>query len=125
MKHLFIALLMGLFFFISGNNNLVIADNYNEAISEEISSDGISGVVVYDGKSDYHIVKTSRFYVIVEWYSGPDFSKGDNITGELHSYGFKMVTVGDNSRETKVYIENYHITYDKCMEWFKEHDKVK
>lgn len=75
--------------------------------SKTSASDSVKGVVVYDGKSDYHIVETSRYYVIVEWYSGPDFSKNNTIYGELHSYGFKYVKVNGKSEETKVYIENY------------------
>lgn len=86
--------------------------------------DTIKGAVVYDGSSNYHIVSTDKYYVIVEWYSGPDFSKGDNIIGELHSYGFKMVKINGKSNETKVYIENYWPRYETCYEWLKEHNRL-
>lgn len=82
------------------------------------------GVVIFDAKSDYHIVETSRFYVLVEWYSGPDFSKGDVIYGDLHSYYFKMVKVNRNTDETKVYIENHWTSKESCMEWLRENDKL-
>ena len=88
------------------------------------NSNAVKGVVVYDAKSDYHIVETPSYYVIVEWYGGPSFSRGDVLYGELHSYSFKMVKVNNNSTETKVYIENFWTTKEKCMEWLKDHNKL-
>ncbi len=85
----------------------------------------VQGTVIYDGKSDYHIIKTDRWYVLAEWYAGPDFSKGDTITGELHAYGYKMVKVNKQEKETRIYIENYWSSKEKCLDWLKEHDKLK
>ena len=99
----------------------VFASN-NEVVS---SAEQIKGIVVYDGKYDYHIVETKKFYVIIERYTGPSFSRGDIIYGDLHSYGFKMVKVNDSSSQTKVYIENYWTNIDKCYDWLKEHNKMK
>lgn len=89
------------------------------------TSSTVKGDVVYDGRSDYHIVFTGQYYVIVEWYSGPDFSKGDALTGDLHSYGFKMVTVNKSEKQTKIYIENYWSNIDKCYDWLKKNNKIK
>ncbi len=93
------------------------------SISE--SDQTVSGIVVYDGKSDFHIVETNSYFVIMEWYGGPDFSKGDKIVGELHSYGFKYVKVNKQAKETKIYIENYWQSKEKCFEWLKDNGKLK
>ena len=89
------------------------------------SSSDVKGRVIYDGKKDYHIVETEQFYVIVEWYEGVDFSKGDIIEGDLHSYQFKMVRVNNSKTMTRIYIENYWRTKEMCMDWLREHDLIK
>jgi hypothetical protein len=94
-------------------------------MSSSIGVSVVKGVVVYDGKSDFHIIETGSFFVLCEWYSGPDFSSGDVITGELHSYGFKMVRVNNKETSTKIYIENYWTSKDKCFDWLREHGKLK
>ena len=90
----------------------------NQAEGDEV------GYVIFDAKSDYHIIETKRFYVLVEWYKGPDFSRGDKVVGDLHSYGFKYVKVRNNTKETKIYIENYWTSKERCMEWLREHKKL-
>lgn len=102
----------------------VVAVFSTSLINASDSSNKVKGVVIYDAKSDYHIVETDRYYVIVEWYAGPDFSEGDIIYGDLHSYNFKMVKVNNNSSETKVYVENFWGNKERCMEWLREHDKI-
>ena len=113
MKKILLATLFGLLTMLGWSNTFITEAEGNE-----------KGVVIFDAKSDYHIVETSRFYVLVEWYSGPDFSKGDVIYGDLHSYNFKMVRVNNNTKETKVYIENYWTSKERCMEWLREHNKL-
>ena len=94
-------------------------------LTSSTSDDTIKGEVVYDARSDYHIIETNRFYVLVEWYSGPDLSKGDIVKGDLHAYGFKYVNVNNKSDKTKIYIENYWGNIDKCYEWLRDHGKMK
>ena len=89
------------------------------------ASTPVTGVVIYDGKFGYHIVETKQKYVIVEWFGGPDFSKGDRITGNLHSFGNKKVTVNDKEKESTVYIEDFFVSKDACYKWMKKNGKLR
>jgi len=117
---------------ITNNPNSTSSSTYYNTTSKSSSysssttnTSSVHGSVVYDGKSDFHIIETNKYYVLVEWYNGPDFSKGDKITGDLHSYGFKYITVNGNSSKTKIYIENYWTNISRCYDWLREHGKMK
>ena len=85
----------------------------------------VTGVVIYDGSFGYHIVETKQMYVIVEWFSGPNFSKGDRITGRLLSFGATDVFVNKKEKSTRVYVEDYFASKDSCFKWLKEHGRLK
>ena len=103
----------------SFNNSVSSATSFNTNVYGNTKQ----GNVVYEGKSDYYIVQTQQYYVLLETYSGW-LSTGDVLAGDLHSYGFKDVLKNGNTT-MRVYIENYWSNINMCYDWLRDHDKLK
>lgn len=86
------------------------------------------GVVVYDGQNDYHIVKVGNEnarYVIVKRYSGPTFSKGDVLFGNIVArFSYKELYVNSNDITTQVYVEYHYSNINTCFAWLENQGQV-
>lgn len=75
------------------------------------------GEVVYKKLGcSYFIVETLLGYAILEWYGGNDPDKGDIITGNFESYGFKNIYNLTVDAELRVYVDNYWLSRDRALE---------
>ena len=80
----------------------------------------VKGIVVIGergcAKRDYIIISLNSGYVYAQQYRG-SFDKGDEVIGELNSYGFKDVLV--NSSSGRIWIDDYMLSKsratDKCF----------
>lgn len=63
---------------------------------------------------DRIVIETRSGYVLAEHYRGR-FFEGRRVYGNLHSYGFKDVTV--NESEARIYIDDYMASRSKAIEW--------
>jgi hypothetical protein len=94
-------------------------DNYEETYS------CVDGVVEYEGKSDYYLIKTAKGYTIAEQFRGRFLSVGDSVRGPLNSFGFKYIIQKNTDREMRIYIEDYMLKKCRAFEWLRSHDKLK
>jgi hypothetical protein len=99
----------------------------NSSPSTQTSSAGYTsserGEVIWVGSGcNYVIIEAGSWYVLAETYSGY-LSTGDKLEGEnLNSYGFKNCKKNVLA-DTRIYIENYYGTKDRCFEWLRDRDK--
>lgn len=71
-------------------------------------------------KGDYYIIDTGSSYTLMEWYGGGVLYQGNNIVGDLNSYGFKEIYNTTRGCETRVYIENYLLDEEDAIEQLYE-----
>lgn len=74
-------------------------------------------------KGNYYVVDTGSGCSVLEWYGGGTPSEGDNIVGDLNSYGFKDLYNISNKNEVRVYIEDYWLDEDDAIEMAYELDE--
>lgn len=103
---------------ISLSASAAIYDNYKE------TSGCVNGTVVYEGKGDYYIIETTRGFTITELFKGR-LDEDDKVRGELNSFNFKYILNQSRSREARVYIEDYKLTYNQAFNWLGEKNKLK
>lgn len=80
------------------------------------------GEIVHEN-GDYYVVDTGRGCAVVEWYGGDIPSEGDELVGNLDSYGFKDVYNISSKRKTRVYVEDYLLGEDDAIEMIYELSK--
>lgn len=90
----------------------------------EPSDRDVPGQIVYEGSNDYYIIEDNYGYVIAESYSGWP-SEGDQVYGNLHSFGFKWVVNTRAEKEYKFWIEDYGLSRDNAIRWMCEHNHMK
>ena len=77
----------------------------------------VKGVVVVGErgcqKRDYIVINTNMGFVYAQQFIG-SFDKGDEIIGELNSYGFKDVLV--NSSSGRLWIDDYMLSRNRASE---------
>jgi hypothetical protein len=69
---------------------------------------------------DYMILEESGDYHVVEWMGSYDPDEGDQVQGNFHSYGNKTCYVSRRDRETRLWIEDYSVSYSRAMEIIRE-----
>ena len=81
------------------------------------------GAVVCDGTKDYHIIKVGEDnakYIVLRRRSGPAFSIGDVLTGNIVvQYADREVFVNNNNMTTQVFIEYNYANMNSALQWFK------
>lgn len=90
----------------------------------EPSDRDVPGQIVYEGSNDYYIIEDNYGYVIAESYSGWP-SEGDQVYGNLNSFGFKWVVNTRAEKEYKFWIEDYGLSRDNAIRWMREHNHIK
>lgn len=75
----------------------------------------IKGEILLE-KGDYYVVDTGINCSVVEWYGGSLLSEGDELVGDLESYGFKDIFNLTRKNESRVYIEDYLLDEDEAIE---------
>ena len=75
-------------------------------------AEAVKGVVVYNksGCRSRYVVNTSLGFAILEWYGGNDPTEGDEIVGEINSYGFKDLYNITQESSMRVYVEDYMLS---------------
>ena len=80
-------------------------------------ADMVRGVVVVGEykckKRDYIVIETNLGFVYAQQYGG-SFSRGDEVVGELNSYGFKDVLVQSSSG--RLWIDDYMMSKSRVTE---------
>ena len=86
---------------------LVIADN---------------GVIVqrFSG-CDYFIADGERGLYVLEWYGGYDPEAGDNIVGDIGTYGMKSVTYPNVGQTGQVWVEDFLESRSAAMDEINDH----
>ena len=59
-------------------------------------------------------------YALLQWFSGNSPSKGNKITGDFESFGFKDLYNITSDAETRVWVDNYFMDKDSVIERFYE-----
>jgi len=78
-------------------------------------------IVAYPGGCDYFIADGPKGLYLLEWYGGYDPTKGDEIFGDLDSYGFKDVYYPNRDREGRIWVEDYLLSQDSAIEQYRDH----
>ncbi|RZK09948.1 MAG: hypothetical protein EOO46_12270 [Flavobacterium sp.] len=87
--------------------------NYSD---NQISSSSNSGTVVYKPSScDYFIIENSRGFIIAEWMGGNDPDLGDQISGELNSYGTKDFYNLTRESSGRIWIDDYMLSKESAL----------
>ena len=77
------------------------------------------GVVVLEATPgcDHFVVETNLGYSLLEWYGGvTTIWEGDNVFGELHSYGFKDIEFQGRGK-MRVWIEDYWMSDEDALRY--------
>ena len=86
-------------------------------LSSFLHAEIVRGIVVVGErkckKRDYIVIETNMGYVYAQQYSG-NYDRGDEVIGELNSYGFKDVLVQSSSG--RLYIDDYMMSKSKAAE---------
>ena len=83
-------------------------------------------VVVQELRSDYWVgYIENRGYVIFEQYGYTYIDKGDIICGDIRSYNFHDAYNNTKNKSIRIYVDEYDMTKDRCIEWITDHDKWK
>ena len=82
-------------------------------------------VLVTELKSDYWVGYEDYGYVIFELYGYTYIDEDDVICGNIHSYGFKDAYNATKEKSIRIYIEDYGLSKQRCIDWINSHDKWK
>ena len=75
------------------------------------------GIVVYKrGSRDYGIVNGRAGFALLEWYGGNEPSEGDELAGNLASYGMKTLRNVTADVDTIVSVEEYGLSRSSAIE---------
>ena len=83
---------------------------------EAYSSQGQATVVYRKRGCDYMILENNSGYIVAEWMGGNDPDQGDNIGGNLNSYGTKELYNLSRNSKTKLWIDDYMLSKDRALE---------
>lgn len=78
-------------------------------------------VVTYPSGCDYFIADGSGGLYLLEWFGGYDPSEGDQIIGDIGSYGMKDVYYPNRDREGRVWVEGFLLSEDSAIEQYRDH----
>jgi len=73
------------------------------------------GEVIFE-KGDHYVIDTRTGYAVAEWYGGGIPSEGNQVIGNLSSYGFKDIYNTSTEMEIRMYIEDYMLDEDDAIE---------
>lgn len=89
-----------------------------------ISAFADKGTVAFrmDGCDHFVVETTKGDYSVMEWFSGNDPDKGDEIVGKLRTFGFEDLYNTTTEDDLRVYIEEWGMDkkdaiaemYEKC-----------
>lgn len=82
--------------------------NFIFALLISTSLFGARGEVVIESDDDYIIETDNGYTVHAEWWGGSPLSEGDDVIGDLTSYGFKDVYNKSTGSTTRIYVEDYN-----------------
>lgn len=97
-----------------GYSNSFYGNEINER--EAYAGQGQATVVFRKSGCDYMILENNRGYIVAEWMGGNDPDQGDNIGGNLNSYGTKEFYNLSRNSKTKLWIDDYMLSKDRALE---------
>jgi hypothetical protein len=65
---------------------------------------------------DYFLADGAKGYFLLEWYGGHDPVRGDDLFGEIGSYGFKDVYYVSAKKRGRVYVDDYLLSRSRAIE---------
>lgn len=65
---------------------------------------------------DYFLADGAKGYFLLEWYGGSDPARGDDLIGEVASYGFKDVFYVSQKAKGRVYVDDYLLWRSRAIE---------
>lgn len=92
---------------------------------EKSANDTNCMVLVTELKSDYWVGYEDYGYVIFELYGYAFMDKDDVICGNIRSYGFKDAYNATKEKNIRIYVEDYGLSKQSCIDWINSHDKWK
>lgn len=92
--------------------------NYKE------TSFNVNGIVVYEGRNDFYIVRSNASYTVLYRKSGPIY-EGSKIRGDLKHWGTQYIINQNYDSEVEVYIEDYAISEGEAYRWLGNHGCLK
>ena len=84
--------------------------------SEVYSAQGHATVVFRKRGCDYMILENSYGYVVAEWMGGDDPDQGDNIGGDLNSYGMNEFYNLSKNLKINLWVDDYMLSKDRALE---------
>lgn len=84
----------------------------------------VNGIVVYEGRNDYYIVRTGLSYTVLYRKSG-SIHEGTKIRGDLKHWGTQYIINQNYDEEAEVYIEDYTLSEDEAYRWLGNHRYLK
>ena len=83
---------------------------------EAYATQGQATVVFRKSGCDYMILQNNSGYIVAEWMGGNDPDQGDNIGGNLNSYGTKDFYNLSRNSKTRLWIDDYMLSKDRALE---------
>lgn len=82
-----------------------------------LTASAASGIVTHtiDG-CDYFVVEADAGFSLLEMYGGPDPERGDEIVGDIESYGVHKIYNKTNDTELSVWVEEFWLSEDDALE---------
>jgi len=92
-------------------------------LSHGARADMAEATVVYKraGCRDRFVAESATGYILLEWYGGADPSRGDQIVGEIHSYGMKDIFNITTRTKTTVWVDDFMLSRSRVEEKMRQH----
>ena len=65
---------------------------------------------------DWFLVDLPSGFVLLEWYSGNDPDKGDEVVGKMEAYGMKTIFNITAEEESRVWIDDFMLSRGRALE---------
>ena len=92
-------------------------------LGHQAIADMVEATVVFKrgGCRGRFVAESTTGYIYLEWYGGADPSEGDQIVGDIHSYGVKDIFNLTTQRQTRVWIDDFFRSRSRVQEKLREH----
>lgn len=81
----------------------------------------VATVVYHRSGCDYMILQDDQGYILAEWMGGKTPEEGDNIIGNMRSYGIREMYNGTRESCCSFYVDDYLLTKQGAIDKIKEH----
>lgn len=84
------------------------------------------GEVIYEGRLDYFIIRTSKLFLVAERREG-NLREYEKVKGEFESYNYGNLYILNKTQNEEVllFVKQFFLTKDAALEYLGERDKLR